>query len=81
MNKLLVFIKVFFKMKDYSVPNAKAATHKYCTVCDGSGREDLFYDCDACEGIGIIRKTYQEYVDSLPLDNNIRETNNEEGRK
>lgn len=40
--------------------------YKSCQDCDGMGYIDLFTQCDTCGGKGMIKKTYQEYVDSLP---------------
>lgn len=40
--------------------------YKKCSDCDGLGHEDIFNHCKTCGSAGIVRKTYQEYVDSLP---------------
>jgi hypothetical protein len=40
--------------------------YKICPECAGTGHEDIFSKCEICHGDGIIRKTYQEYLDSLP---------------
>ncbi|WP_141431896.1 hypothetical protein [Bacillus sp. 03113] len=50
----------------YSVKDYSPLTHKTCSECDGSGRADVFNDCETCKGTGIVRKTYTEYVASLP---------------
>jgi len=41
-------------------------THKLCNACYGTGLEDVFSTCEFCHGEGILKKTYKEYVDSLP---------------
>lgn len=51
--------------KDYIIPGATPKTHKRCEYCGGSGREDIFNDCEICEGTGLVRKSYTEYVDDL----------------
>lgn len=48
--------------KEIEVPK----NHKACPSCDGMGSDDGFTACEECDGKGLIRKTYQEYVDSLP---------------
>lgn len=40
--------------------------YKECQGCNGFGYEGLFNECDECGGIGSVRKTFDEYVDSLP---------------
>lgn len=60
--KLIGFVSYDDK---YAVKNYSPLTHKDCPECDGSGRADVFVDCEVCKGTGIIRKNYQEYVESL----------------
>ncbi|MGI8382528.1 hypothetical protein ACR0S4_28585 [Priestia megaterium] len=40
--------------------------HKLCDACYGTGLEDVFSTCEFCDGDGIVKQTYKEYVDSLP---------------
>jgi DnaJ-class molecular chaperone len=54
--------KIVFSDNDNSIPEM----HTICTECNGYGAEDFFINCKKCEGKGITRMTYQEYVDSLP---------------
>ena len=49
-----------------SEPKYDGKTHKHCPECLGTGLEDVFQECEKCEGTGVVRKTYHEYVDSLP---------------
>jgi DnaJ-class molecular chaperone len=67
---MLKLLKNLLENKKYEVHNATEETHKYCPECDGSGRSDVFCDCENCNGTGIVRKTYQEYVQSLPSREN-----------
>ena len=41
-------------------------THKLCDACYGTRFEDVFSTFEFCDGNGIVKKTYREYVDSLP---------------
>ncbi|MFD6509316.1 hypothetical protein [Bacillus sp. NPDC060175] len=62
-------IKNFFvNLKEYLVIKKSPIhdTQKICPECDGTGYEDVFNECEECEGKGVVRKTYKEYVDSLP---------------
>lgn len=40
--------------------------YKSCPDCNGIGWTDPFTNCDTCSHTGYVRKSYQEYVDSLP---------------
>ncbi|WP_299090333.1 hypothetical protein [uncultured Metabacillus sp.] len=60
--KLINFLKLDDNVETPKIPE----NYKECPHCEGTGHEDLFYDCEKCNGTGIVRKTYQEYVDSLP---------------
>lgn len=69
-----VFRKWYTKANDFiksglnRVPTTESVslTEKYCPDCGGGG--DVFLgsgECETCHGTGIVKKTYQEYVDSL----------------
>lgn len=52
-----------FLNKDRSKPIPQ--TYKLCPCCGGLGYEDFFTECPVCNQEGIVKKTYQEYIDSL----------------
>jgi RecJ-like exonuclease len=56
--------KYLFAKPDNSIPG----NHKICPKCDGNGYEDIWAECEFCDGKGYIRMTYQEYVDELPKE-------------
>lgn len=40
--------------------------YKICIDCEGTGHADVFAKCETCEGEGYVRKSYEEYVKTLP---------------
>ncbi|MCT2342643.1 hypothetical protein M4D71_00725 [Niallia taxi] len=67
MNKILTALKrkLTLQNDNYKIDNYSSLTHKSCYSCNGTGFEDIFNDCDICNGTGIVRKSYKEYVQSL----------------
>lgn len=48
--------------KDYNkIPD----THKVCPDCEGTGYEEAFISCQTCNHQGMVKKSYQDYVNSL----------------
>lgn len=67
--KILEILKIIMGYKRYEdrfVKEYPPLTYKICPYCGGHGATDFFTECDECQGTGFIRKTYQEYIDTLP---------------
>lgn len=60
---LLQKLKEHLVFEEPSMPEM----YKTCPECDGTGYEDIFIQCEKCKGECIVRKSYKEYVDSLPV--------------
>jgi DnaJ-class molecular chaperone len=62
------FINLFLedKIPEEQNPIAENQYFMQCPDCRGFGLEDVFSKCTKCDGTGVVRKTYQEYVESLP---------------